>query len=94
MVSDYWFSGDVVTKIEKGTTHNITLYAKWERLYQLSYDANGGTMPDNYDTSYYLGEGKVLPIPTKMVIFLKAGARALIIQFVYILPFQLVMKKI
>ena len=59
------FSGDVVTKIEKGTTHNITLYAKWERLYQLSYDANGGTMPDNYDTSYYLGEGKVLPIPTK-----------------------------
>ena len=65
------FSGEMVTKIEKGTTHNITLYAKWERLYQLSYDANGGTMPDNYDTSYYLGEGKVLPIPTKNGYLLK-----------------------
>ena len=59
------FSGEAVTKIEKGTMHNITLYAKWERIYQISYNANGGIMPDDYDTSYYLGEGKVLPVPSK-----------------------------
>lgn len=46
---------------------SFTLYAKWEsRNYYITYDTNGGTMPDNYVTEFAVGDSKVLPIPTRV----------------------------
>ncbi len=59
------FKGEPVTKIDQGTTRNVIVFAKWERQYQISYDVQGGTMPDIYDTTYVAGEEKMLPVPTK-----------------------------
>ena len=47
------FSGNIVTKIAKGTIGNKTLYAKWTPIeYNITYHLNGGTNhannPDNY----------------------------------------------
>ena len=46
------FSGEAVTEIKKGTTGNITLYAKFTaNVYTITYNSNGGTNP-NTATSF------------------------------------------
>ena len=44
-----------ITKISKGSTGNLTLYAKWTPIkYNISFDANGGTgkMSKIYNVKY------------------------------------------
>ena len=51
--ADKEFSGSPVTSVK--VTKNLTFYAKWEQLYNLTLDLNGGTMDGS--TSFYLKEG-------------------------------------
>ena len=63
-----WFNGDTkVDMIKAGTTGNLNLVAKWEKIkvyHDLNLDLNGGTL-DEAPTNYLEGEEFVLPIPTK-----------------------------
>lgn len=56
-----------IEKIEKGTTKDITLYAKWETItnYTIEYNLDGGVNPSNAVTSYTAYEEVLLPTPTK-----------------------------
>ena len=38
------FSGEMVTKIEKGTTNNVTFYAKWQDIYEVNFILNEGSL--------------------------------------------------
>ena len=59
------FSGEPITKVEKGTTRNLVLYAKWEQIYTITYELDGGTLQDP-KTKYVSNELPLtLPIPTK-----------------------------
>ena len=51
--ADSNFGGEPVTSVK--VTKNLTFYAKWEQLYNLTLDLNGGTMDGS--TSFYLKEG-------------------------------------
>lgn len=52
------------THIEKGTSGNFTLYAKWTLArYTIHYDCYHGTNPDDAPTGYTIEEAVVLPIP-------------------------------
>lgn len=52
------------THIEKGTSGNFTLYAKWTPTrYAISYDCYHGTNPSDAPTGYTIQEAVVLPIP-------------------------------
>lgn len=44
---------------------DVTVYAKWEKGYSISYNLDGGTLPDGAVTSYISSEGVTLPTPTK-----------------------------
>ena len=63
-----WFNGDTkVDMIKAGTTGNLNLVAKWEKIkvyHDLNLDLDGGTL-DEAPTNYLEGEEFVLPIPTK-----------------------------
>lgn len=60
------YSGDPIEKIVADT--NLTFYAKWEKLYQVTLDPDGGQLAQ---TSLYLAEGEIIydcvkeSIPTK-----------------------------
>lgn len=52
------------THIEKGTSGNFTLYAKWTPTrYKIAYDCYHGTNPDDAPTSYTIEESVILPFP-------------------------------
>ncbi len=56
-VFDDWYKEDSfttkVTEIAKGSTGNITLYAKWNlETYKITYELNGGTAADGNPESY------------------------------------------
>ena len=63
-----WFNGDTkVDMIKAGTTGNLNLVAKWEKIevyHDLNLDLDGGTL-DEVPTQYLEGEEFILPIPTK-----------------------------
>ena len=63
-----WFNGDTkVDIIKAGTTGNLNLVAKWEKIkvyHDLNLDLDGGTL-DEVPTQYLEGEEFILPIPTK-----------------------------
>ncbi|MDY4015896.1 MAG: InlB B-repeat-containing protein, partial [Bacilli bacterium] len=63
-----WFNGDnKVDIIKAGTTGNLNLVAKWEKIkvyHDLNLDLDGGTL-DEVPTQYLEGEEFILPIPTK-----------------------------
>ena len=65
------FSGAKVTSIAQGTTGDIKLYAKWEEnapvveTKTIKYVLDGGENPEDAPTSYVVGEGVKLPVPTK-----------------------------
>ena len=63
-----WFNGDnKVDMIKAGTTGNLNLVAKWEKIkvyHDLNLDLDGGTL-DEVPTQYLEGEEFILPIPTK-----------------------------
>jgi len=47
-----WYAGDF--------TEDVTVYAKWELIeYTITYDANGGTCPENNPTKYSIESGEV-----------------------------------
>lgn len=64
-----WYKDDALTQpfgthIEKGTSGNFTLYAKWTLArYTIHYDCYHGTNPDDAPTGYTIEEAVVLPIP-------------------------------
>ena len=63
-----WFNGDTkVDMIKAGTTGNLNLVAKWEKIkvyHDLNLDLDGGTL-DEVPTQYLEGEEFVLPTPIK-----------------------------
>ena len=60
----YLKDGTKVTEISKGTTGEITLYAKWRIQYTVTFDANG-TDIDGTELKVFLGEDYILPKPSK-----------------------------
>ncbi len=63
------FTGDVVDKIEKGSTGNKVYYAKWSEIptpetYYITFVTNGGILLE-YFISYDETQEIVLPTPTK-----------------------------
>ena len=64
-----WYLNDVlVTEISVGTTGDITLVAKWEKIpatLNINYVLNGGTLPEDAPKTFTEGVGCTLPIPTK-----------------------------
>ena len=63
-----WFNGDTkVDMIKAGTTGNLNLVAKWEKIkiyHDLNLDLDGGTL-DEVPTQYLEGEEFILPTPIK-----------------------------
>ena len=63
-----WLNGDTkVDMIKAGTTGNLNLVAKWEKIkvyHDLNLDLDGGTL-DEVPTQYLEGEEFVLPTPIK-----------------------------
>lgn len=62
------FSGDVVTSITVGTKNNLDLYAKWKKnpiSHTITYDLDGGVLPENAPTYFIEGEGVKLDNPEK-----------------------------
>lgn len=54
------------THIEKGTSGNFTLYAKWTPTrYTISYDCYHGTNPGDAPAGYTIEEAVLLPIPSR-----------------------------
>ena len=61
------FTGDKITKIEKGTAKNLTLYAKWEKeniTYKITFESNGGSYVQEIE---YVNESEEITLesPTK-----------------------------
>lgn len=60
------FTADPVTTIPKGSTGDKTFYAKWISSYDISYELNGGTNPENAPDVYSKeSETITLPIPDR-----------------------------
>lgn len=61
------FTGDVQTKIEKGSTGNKVYYAKWEIVtYNINYNLNDGVQQENAPTTYTVETNTFgLAIPTR-----------------------------
>src|SRR5690606_31796370 len=59
------FAGNPVTQITEA--EDIVLYAKWEEVkYQITYELDGGTLPEGAITAFAKSELNVtLPTPTK-----------------------------
>ena len=63
-----WYNskGKAVTKIKKGSTGNITLYAKWSaKTYTITYKLDGGKNSAKNPTSYKTTKAVTLSKPTK-----------------------------
>ncbi len=57
-------SGTAVTQIPQGSVGSKRFYAKWNAItYTVTYDADGGTNPDNAPTVHTYGTETVLPTP-------------------------------
>lgn len=59
------FSGEMVTKIEKGTTNNVTFYAKWQDIYEVNFILNEGSLEIGNQMKFTEDDEIILPIPTK-----------------------------
>ena len=60
--------GETITKIDKTSTNDITVYAIWEKIVVISniiYNLNGGTFVESVKTTYEEGTNYTLPTPTK-----------------------------
>lgn len=62
----YAYQGDPITKIELGTTGNLSYIAKWEKCFKIEYNPNEGVMPEEYNEYYILESEYVLPVPTRL----------------------------
>ena len=59
------FTDGVVNKIERGTTGNKTLFAKWETIsYLIIYNTNNGNL-SNAPVNYDITQNVILPTPTR-----------------------------
>lgn len=63
------FTGSVITSIEKGTTGEIQLYAKWEGLpFEVNYNLNGGgSLPGGTPSTQTIrvGDSPFMPVPAR-----------------------------
>ena len=62
------YSCDPITEVKAGTTGDLNLHAKWSKevvTKTISYVLNGGTNAADAPTSYVVGVGCTLPVPTK-----------------------------
>lgn len=59
------FEGDIITSITKGSKEDYVLYAKWEKVYKITYVLDGGTLPDEAIQYYHPGIEEILPTPSK-----------------------------
>jgi len=64
-----WFTDSNLTKKFTGDTKNITgnltLYAKWDYVRNITYEANGGTVNPSSPTTFCTGDILSIPTPTK-----------------------------
>lgn len=59
------FDGKTISIIAKNTRKDYVLYAKWEKIYNINYELDGGTLPKDAINYYHQGLEEKLPIPTK-----------------------------
>lgn len=60
------YNGEPITSIPEKTTGDLTLVASWSKIYKISYNVNGGIMPDEYILEFTEEEqNRALPLPTK-----------------------------
>lgn len=62
--TDNEFTSDEVKKITGGVSGDQTFYAKWIRVYTITYNVGDGVLSEDAPTSYMSGEAFVLPTPT------------------------------
>lgn len=55
----------MVTKIEKGTTNNVTFYAKWQDIYEVNFILNEGNLEIGNQMKFTEDDEIILPIPSK-----------------------------
>ncbi len=61
-----WYDeNDVLVESLNGIEENITLTAKWEIVYTITYNLNGGDLPSDAVTSFTPGSEVILPTPSK-----------------------------
>lgn len=63
-----WYKGETKFEDTVMPEENITLIAKWEKIvitYNITYNTNGGVLPNNAPTSFIEGEIISLPVPTR-----------------------------
>ncbi|MCM1259778.1 MAG: InlB B-repeat-containing protein [Prevotella sp.] len=61
--SDY--TGSAIQSIDSSWQKDLDLYAKWEKLYQIRYQLDGGTFSEEVPNEYSSLEKVILPIPQK-----------------------------
>lgn len=59
------FTGSPETTLPTGSYGNKTYYAKWSKIYTITYEVNGGTLPTDAPTTYISEEIVTLPLPVK-----------------------------
>lgn len=60
------FEGEAIIEIAQGTKENLTFYAKFERVYTITYYVNEGTLPEDAIITYTKDDLPiVLPIPSR-----------------------------
>ncbi len=65
-VLDFSIARENITSIPVGSTGDKDLIAIWDTAYSITYDPDGGTMPEEYPTYYYSNQGiDFLPVPAK-----------------------------
>lgn len=64
--ASFAFTGEPITKLEKGFTRNYTFIAKWVKGNKITYDVQEGIMPEEYQDYYEFESEYLLPIPTKL----------------------------
>lgn len=64
--TSFAFTGEPVTKIEKGFKTNLSFVARWVKGNTITYDVQEGIMPDEYQEYYEYESEYILPIPTRL----------------------------
>lgn len=60
------FAGNKITQITTGTAKDVVLYAKFEKIYNITYNLNEGTLPAGAPTSFTASDLEFnLPTPTR-----------------------------
>lgn len=59
------FTGEKIESITESTKGDLNLYAKWAKIFTITYDTRGGKLSDDANVSYVEGDAFILPTPTR-----------------------------